>query len=98
MRPRRLSEQERRDLVVRRGELTALAQHPSWRVLEAVVEDRRLKFQSEVWAKMLGGHGIDLERQAFIRGFLKGAEYVLAIPSNAEARLETILRETEEAA
>lgn len=94
MRPRRtMSEQERRDLIVRQGELTALAQHPSWPVLEAVLDTRRDKFEREVVAVALGGNGMSLERQAFIRGFFKGMTYVLSIPSNAEARLEDIVRE-----
>jgi hypothetical protein len=39
MRPRRFrgTEQERRDLIVRQGELLALFQHPAWPVLEAVL-------------------------------------------------------------
>ena len=87
-------------MIVRQGELTALAQHPAWPVLEAVLAERRQAFEREVMALMVGGSGISLERQAFIRGFLKGTEYVLAIPTNAEARLEAVLREpiTEEAA
>ena len=94
MRPRRaLSEQERRDLIVRQGELTALAQHPSWPVLAAVLDTRRETFEREVMAAMLGGEGMSLERQAFIRGFFKGMAYVLAVPSNAETRLAAILEE-----
>lgn len=94
MRHRRsLTEQERRDLIVRQGELTALAQHPSWPVLAAVLDTRRESFEREVLVKMLGGEGIGLERQAFIRGFFKGMAYVLTIPTNAETRLESILEE-----
>lgn len=98
MRPRRqLSESERRDLLVRQGELTALAQHPSWPVLEAVLTDRREIFERELLVKLIGGDGIPLERQAFIRGFVKGMSYVLAIPTGAEARLAEVLREEEAA-
>ena len=94
MRPRRLlSEQERRDLIVRQGELLALYQHPAWPVLEAVLDTRRQAFEREVLTVMLGGEGMSLERQAFIRGFFKGMAYVLSIPSNAETRLATILDE-----
>jgi hypothetical protein len=93
-RPRNvLTEQQRRDLIVRQGELTALAQHPSWPVLEAVLGERRERFEREVLAVALGGRGMPLERQAFIRGFFKGMTYVLSIPTNAEARLEDIVRE-----
>lgn len=98
MRPRRqLNEAERRALTIRQGELTALAQHPSWPVLEAVLDERRQVFERELLVKMLGGDGVPLERQAFIRGFVKGMAYVLAIPTGAEARLNEVLREEEAA-
>lgn len=94
MRPRRrLSEQEQRDLIVRQGELSALAQHPAWPVLEAVLDTRRAAFERELMVTMLGGSGMSLERQAFIRGFFKGMGYVLAIPTNAEQRLVEVLKE-----
>src|SRR4051812_6522065 len=94
MRPRRsMGEQERRDLIVRQGELLALFKHPAWPVLEAVLDTRRQKFEREVLTVMLGGNGVSLERQAFIRGFFKGMGYVLEIPSNAETRLEAILEQ-----
>jgi hypothetical protein len=98
MRPRRrLSEEERRALTIRQGELTALAQHPSWPVLEAVLDERREVFERELLVKMLGGDGVPLERQAFIRGFVKGMAYVLAIPAGAEARLAEVLGDEEAA-
>lgn len=94
MRPRRtLSEQERRDLIVRQGELLALYKHPAWPVLEAVLDQRRAGFERELLVKVIGGEGMSLERQAFIRGFFKGMAYVLAIPSNAEIRLADILEQ-----
>jgi hypothetical protein len=95
MPPRRSikDEQERRNLIVRQGELLALFQHPSWPVLEAVLDVRREKFERELIALALGGAGMSLERQAFIRGFFKGMGYVLAVPSNAETRLAGILEE-----
>lgn len=94
MRPRSaLSEQERRNLIVRQGELNALYQHPAWPVLEAVLGDRREKFERELLVTLIGGDGVSLERQAFIRGFFKGMGYVLSIPANAETRLAAILEE-----
>ena len=94
---RRLTEEERRALTLRQGELTALAHPPSWPVLEAVLDERREVFERELLVKMLGGEGIPLERQAFIRGFVKGMVYVLAIPTGAEARLSEVIREEEAA-
>lgn len=101
MRPRkRRTEEEQRALVVRQGELTALAQHPSWPVLEAVIEAKREEFMREIAVAIFAGLALPPERQAFIRGFLKGAQYVLVVPTNAQAALERELREqlSEEAA
>lgn len=98
MRPRRqLSDDERRALTLRQGELTALAHHPSWPVLEAVLHERREVFERELLVKLIGGEGVPLERQAFIRGFVKGMAYVLAIPTGAESRLAEVIREEEAA-
>lgn len=92
MRPRkRATEQERRDLIVRQGELTALSQHTGWPVLAAVVDDRVESYRREA-ANALMTTGMTAERQAFIRGFLKGMDYVLAVPGGAEASLEQYLR------
>lgn len=91
--PKRPSPEVSRELLLRQGELTALAQHPSWPVLEAVLDERRAKFEREVLVFMLGGQGMSLERQAFIRGFVKGMAYTLAVPAGAESRLEEVLRE-----
>lgn len=94
-RPRRLTEQERRNLTVRQGELSALAQHPSWPVLEAEVGRRREVFERELVARIFGGQSVDQERQSFLRGFVKGMQYVLAVPAGAEARLDEYLRRQE---
>jgi hypothetical protein len=93
--PRRLTEQERRNLTVRQGELSALAQHPSWPILEVEIERRREAFERELVAKIFAGSSVDLERQAFLRGFVKGMRYVLAVPGGAEARLDEYLRRQE---
>lgn len=95
MRARRFrgTEQERRDLIVRQGELLALFRHPAWPVLEAVLDVRRDKLERELIVMALGGEGMSLERQAFIRGFFKGMGYVLSVPSNAETALAAILEE-----
>ena len=99
MRPRRrLSDAERRKLVIVEGELSALAQHPSWPTLEAAVQQRIDKFEKEIAVKVFGGSTIDVERQHFIRGFVKGIQYVLAVPTGAEASLEAYLKSQEEVA
>lgn len=99
MRPRRrLTDAERRRLTIVEGELTALAQHPSWPTLEQAAQQRIEKFQREIAVKIFGGSSLDVERQAFIRGFVKGIQYTLSIPTGAEASLEAYLKSQEEVA
>jgi len=88
------SEQEQRDLLVTQGALTALANHPSWSTLEGVLDQRIKVYEKEITAAIFHGNGISLERQQFIRGFVKGMRYVLAVPTGAEVSLERYLRET----
>ena len=99
MRPRRrLTDAEQRRLVLAEGELTALANHPSWPTLEAAISDRITKFEREITVAIFGGRTLDVERQAFIRGFVKGMQYVLAVPSGAETSLAAYLKSQEEVA
>jgi len=95
MRSRRkpFTEQERRDLVVREGELSALAQHPSWPVFEAVLQERVQVYANEITAHVFNGEPLSVERQHYIRGFIKGMYYALAVPVGAEASLARYLRE-----
>jgi hypothetical protein len=96
-RRRRLTEEQQRELTLRQGELTALAQHPSWPVLEAEIEKRVRTFEREITAFVMGNpFGLPLERQHFIRGFIKGMRYVLAVPAGAEESLNKYLREHRE--
>ena len=90
---RRRNEQEERDLLVRQGALTALAKHPSWPTLEEVMNERIRVYEKEIVSKVFYGAGLDPERQAFIRGFVKGMAYTLAVPTGAEASLEKYLRQ-----
>jgi len=86
---------ERRSLMLRRAELTALAQHPSWPVLEVVMQDKAERVKNHVGIQAIGS-GISIEMQAYWRGFLSGMNYALVVPTNAEARLEELLREQPE--
>jgi hypothetical protein len=99
MRPRRkLTEEQRRALTIRQGELTALAQHPSWPVLQAVVEEQKARLERELLAKTLyAGGQVDAAQVYYYRGVLRGMRYVLAIAANAEARLREVM-ESEDAA
>src|SRR5262245_25330735 len=90
---RRRSPEEQRELLLRKGELAALANHPAWPVLESVVDEQRQTYLAEMAHKiMTESLTLDPERQAFIRGFMKGAMFVLAVPTGNEASLERELR------
>jgi hypothetical protein len=92
-RPRR-TEQEIRDLIVRQGELTALADHPSWPVLEAVVAEEKKRTEKTLLAVTLYKEGTINEADIHAaRGYLRGLEYVLAVPRGAKTKLERELRE-----
>jgi hypothetical protein len=95
--PRRVpTPEERRALMIRKAELTALAQHPSWAVLEAVLADKGERIKNAIAIEVLGGVGMSAERQSYLRGFVRGMAYVMVVPTNAEARLEELLNDQPE--
>lgn len=100
-RPRLPSEEQRRQAVLRQGDLTALTQHPSWPALEAVLEEKRASLQKVVLAEVLGGmKPVNQTKVLYWRGFLAGMGYMVSVCNGAEARLEEVLRDgvrTEEA-
>ncbi|HKB41986.1 MAG TPA: hypothetical protein VKD72_36500 [Gemmataceae bacterium] len=93
-RKRQQSEAERRNLLVRRGELAALALHPSWQVLRARIEEERVEIERHVTSEALKlNGGMSLERQAFLRGCVQGLDFALSIPEDANRKLELTRRE-----
>lgn len=76
--------------MLRRGELTALAQHPSWDVLRAVLSEKAERVKNSIAVRAIGA-GISPEAQAYERGFLAGMAYAVVVPMNAERRLEELL-------
>ena len=96
------SEQERRNELVERGDLAALAQHPAWSTLERVVMERQGEIERLVAVSLLRSSGpVDQQKIDYWRGYIKGIRWFASQPGNAEAKLEKHLREqglTEEAA
>jgi len=86
--------EERRALMLRRSELTALAQHPSWPVLDTVLREKADRIKNRIAVKAIGS-GIGTEEQAYERGFLMGMSYALSVPENAEKRLEDLFADDE---
>lgn len=90
---RRRSSEEQRELLVRDGDLTALAQHPGWAVLEAQAQEKREEVERRVLTIVLAGRGeIDTAELQFQRGFLSGLGWLLTVQAGAERRLETTLK------
>lgn len=92
-RPRRLSETERRDLLVRRGELTALGQHPAWEVLVAEIEEKIADYERQTIAiTIYGKQDIPVDRIIELRGYIEALRWVTSVPAGAGNALERDLR------
>ena len=93
MRPRgRLTEEQARELMLTQADLTALTSHPSWPTLEREVRRKEERWHKQVLALTLGSGNYTHEQIAFIRGFIAGMNWFIAVPSNAESRLEELLK------
>src|SRR5215468_4702257 len=94
---RRLSDQERRDLMTRQAALTALTQHPSWPDFEATVDEKIERVEKAVLSKTLYLRGpLEAEEIFYWRGFIHGLRYLVAAPAGAQSRLEHFLRENQQ--
>ena len=73
---------------------TALTKHTAWPVLEAEVENKIERLEKLALAKTIGNPGaIPVEELHYLRGFVHGLRYILAVPTGAENRLEQYLRQ-----
>jgi hypothetical protein len=92
-RRRRLTDDERRSLVITQGNLTALYQHPAWPTIEAEVDKKERYIEKVLVALALHNRdGVDLGQQAYMRGFIDGMRWFTAVPASAERSLEKYLR------
>jgi hypothetical protein len=73
---------ERRELLVRRTELSTLTQLPNWQVFGAVIEEEIDGIKRVMMARMMG-QGISPEEQAFMRGRIIGLRAARSIPEHA---------------
>lgn len=80
--------------MLRQGELTALAQHPSWPVYLGAIEEQIEYITRQVSRAALREPGISLEAQAYNRGLVKGLAQASVIPGHAENQLDRYLRDT----
>jgi len=81
--PKRLiTLEERRALMLRRSELSTLAQLPNWDVFCVVVEEEIDNIKRMLMGKVMGP-GLSVEEQAFNRGRIVGLRAARSIPSRA---------------
>jgi hypothetical protein len=76
--------EERRALLLRRSELSTLAQLPNWDVFCAVIEEEADQVKKAIMGKAMGA-GISLEEQAFQRGRIIGLRAARSIPERARS-------------
>ena len=90
---RRLSPEAQQTLIRRQAALTALTQHPSWPELEAEVGRKAERLEKHVLAVTLGSRRpIPIEEIEYLRGFIQGMRWLVAVPNRAETTLEQYLR------
>ena len=93
-RPRRLTEAESRDLLIRRGELTALGNHPAWDVLLAAIDEKVREMERQTIAITLHGEApVPVERIQHMRGYIAGMRFAAQSPSLAQTQLERDTRQ-----
>jgi len=89
-----LSAEERRNWMVRKANLTALVQHPSWPDLVSAVGERQAAIEKIVLARTLYGRTpMQPMEVGFYKGFIAGMRFFLAVGSTAEGALERYLTE-----
>ena len=94
MRPRRrLSEAEARNLMTTQSALTALSQHPSWPDMVQVVADKEQTIRRIIVAQALRPTPLDQRQIDYLRGFVHGMRWFLAVPDQAETTLERLFKE-----
>lgn len=88
------SEEELRQEASINAELTALAKHPSWHVLEEEVVRKRAKIERYLTRKVLLTPAPVNQREVdLLRGVIEGMSWLVDRPRNAEVGLERYLAE-----
>jgi hypothetical protein len=94
MRPRKKPTPEQLERIVTRGAaLAAISQHPSWPDFEAEFAQKIEQLRARAMAIALDPNGANQRELDTIRGSLMTLRWIMAVPSNAEARLESYLKE-----
>lgn len=95
MRPRRkLTEEQARHLVTTSGALAALQSHPSWENLKGEIGVKEEKCRRVIMAMAMNPNKpVDQRQIDYLRGFIGGMHYIVAVPESAESTLENYLKE-----
>jgi hypothetical protein len=86
------SPDQRERIIARGGALAALSHHPSWPDFEKEFERKAAELRHRAMTLALDPRGANQRELDEIRGSLKTLRWILAVPTNAEARLEEYLR------
>jgi hypothetical protein len=87
-----VSEETKRVLAQRQAEFTALSKHPSWPEFEAEVGRKVTRLEKVILARVLNSTTEFSQREIdYMRGFVNGMKWLVAVPAGAEARLENYL-------
>jgi hypothetical protein len=92
-RARRHTPEQRERIVTRGGALASLSQHPSWPDFEAEFTQKIEQLRRRATSAALNPQGADQRELDVIRGSILTLRWLLAVPANAEARLEQYLRD-----
>jgi hypothetical protein len=94
-----LNEEKKRLLAERAAQFAGLANHPAWPTFEQAVEQKVTRLREAMLRRALGGNDqappLPQREIDYMRGFINGMRYLIAVPNGAEARLEAYLQEQE---
>ena len=92
-RRRSLDPEEERQRAAVHAEMVALGHHASWPTLQTEVIRERSRIEQMVINQALRPSGLDQRRIDFLRGCIKGMEWIASLPEESERSLERYLAE-----
>ena len=95
MRPRRrpLDPELERQRAAVHAEMVALGAHGSWPVLQQEVIREKARIERMIVNQALNPEGLDQRRIDFLRGLIRGMEWIATLPDDSERSLERYLAE-----
>ena len=90
---RRLDPELERQRAAVHAEMVALGNHGSWPVLREEVIRERSRIERKIVNHALNPSGLDQRQIDFLRGVIKGMEWIATLPDDSERSLERYLAE-----